>query len=245
MHELKRLLLLVILLVAAIGGGIWWGFNDRQAAAIRALEARNDELADQLEERSAMLQRLGRAERLGVVRVLEQPEVGGTIESTSLELIELDDDGSELARQEFSVPGDVVFIDAQTVKFQPDDVASGHPFRGRTLVLLRRVYSDRMPPVHGLPIDLPGAVPPGYASETVGRFEQGIWEQFWQLARDPETAGSLGIRVAQGEAVYKPMRTGDVFELRVDAMGGISLVPVQPQSDRPAELQDIVSASDQ
>ena len=245
MHELKRLLLTAILLAAAIGGGIWWGFNDRQAAQIRALEARNDELADKLQERSAMLQRLGRASRIGVVRVLEQPRVGGVIESTTLELIELDDDGSELARQSFSVPGDVVFIDAQTVKFQPDDVAGGHPFRGRTLVLLRRVYSDRMPPIEGLPIDLPGAVPPGYASETVGRFEQGIWEQFWQLARDPETAESLGIRVAQGEAAYKPMRTGDVFELRVDALGGISLVPVRPSPDRLADLHDIVSVPEQ
>ncbi|HBZ97770.1 MAG: hypothetical protein CMJ41_07230 [Phycisphaerae bacterium] len=244
MHEIKRLIVMTVLLAAAVGGGIWWGFNDRQEAKIRDLEARNVDLADQLEKRSEMLQRLGRERRLGLVRVLEQPEVGGVVESTTFELIELDDDGSELARQSFSVPGDVVFIDAQTVRFRSDDVASGHPFRGRTLVLLRRVYSDRMPPVEGLPIDLPGAVPPGYASETVGRFERGIWEQFWGLARDPEAAESIGIRVAQGEAAYKPMQAGDVFELRVDALGGISLVPVQPPSDWSGDLHEIVSVSD-
>ena len=244
MHEIKRLLLMTIVLAAAVGGGIWWGFNDRQEAKIRDLEARNVQLADRLEERSEMLERLGRERRLGLVRVLDQTLVGGAVESNTFELIELDDDGSELARQSFSVPGDVVFIDAQTVKFRADDVAGGHPFRGRTLVLLRRVYSDRMPPVEGLPIDLPGAVPPGYASETVGRFEQGIWEQFWGLARDPEAAESLGIRVAQGEAAYKPMQPGDVFELRVDALGGISLVPVPPPTERPRDLHDIASVSD-
>ena len=77
MHEIKRLIVMTVLLAAAVGGGIWWGFNDRQEAKIRDLEARNVDLADQLEKRSEMLQRLGRERRLGLVRVLEQPEVGG------------------------------------------------------------------------------------------------------------------------------------------------------------------------
>jgi hypothetical protein len=243
MNEIKRLLLMVILLTVAIGGGIWWGLHDRQEAMIQELEDRNEVLAGELKERSAMLDRLGRNRRIGVVRVLAQEASEGEVESTTLELIELDDDGSELARQEFSVPGDVIFIDAQTVKFDSQDVAGGHPFRGRTLVLLSRIYSDQMAPRTGLPIDLPGAVPPGYASETVGRFEQGIWEQFWLLARDPAVAESLGIRVAQGEAVYKPMRTGDIFELQVDAIGGINLVPLAPPTERQGDVEGVASVS--
>lgn len=244
MNEIKRLLLMTILLVAAVGGGIWWGLHDRHEAMIEQLETRNDVLSDQLKERSEMLDRLGRNQRTGIVRVLDQMLTDGEIEATTLELIELDDDGSELARQEFSVPGDVVFIDAKTVKFNSEDVSSGHPFRGRTLVLLSRIYSDRMAPRTGLPIDLPGAVPPGYASETIGRFEQGIWEQFWVLARDREVADSIGIRVAQGEAVYKPMRTGDVFELQVDSFGGINLVPMPSTPDLQNGFEGVVSVPD-
>ncbi|MDG1899637.1 MAG: hypothetical protein P8I74_07200, partial [Phycisphaerales bacterium] len=120
MNEIKRLLLMTILLVAAVGGGIWWGLHDRHEAMIEELETRNDVLSDQLQERSEMLDRLGRNERTGVVRVLDQMLVDGEIEATTIELIELDDDGSELARQEFSVPGDVVFIDAKTVKFESE-----------------------------------------------------------------------------------------------------------------------------
>ena len=32
--------------------------------------------------------------------------------------------------------------------------------------------------------------------------------------------------MAQGEAVYKPMRPGEAYELRVEAAGGITLVPI-------------------
>jgi hypothetical protein len=34
------------------------------------------------------------------------------------------------------------------------------------------------------------------------------------------------VAVAQGEAVYKPVRKGEAYELRVDAAAGLSLVPL-------------------
>ncbi len=37
---------------------------------------------------------------------------------------------------------------------------------------------------------------------------------------------AVGIRVAQGEAVYKPVRPGRTYELIVDAAGGMSLLPL-------------------
>jgi hypothetical protein len=36
----------------------------------------------------------------------------------------------------------------------------------------------------------------------------------------------MGVRIAQGEAVYKPVRTGETYELLVDAAGGMSLKPL-------------------
>ena len=119
-----------------------------------------------------------------------------------------------------------MFVDVLSVKFHQDDVASGHPLRGRTLLLLRRIYSDRMAPVNGYPIDTPGAVPPGYAAGEAARFEKRIWEHFWELATDPAAASAMGIRVAQGEAVYKPVEKGRTYELIVDAVGGMSLTPL-------------------
>ncbi len=196
-------------------------------AAMEELTALREEMAERLAERQAMIDRLSRSRRLAHVEILDQ-RLGsnGAVAETDLLFIELDDDGSELARQAFTIPGDVLFIDVWTVKFEHDDVARGHPLHGRALVLLRRIYSDRMSPADGFAIDTPGAVPPGYASSDVGRFEQRVWEHFWDLAVDAELAVSMGVRVAQGEAIYKPVAVGQAFALRVDAAGGMSLTPL-------------------
>ena len=141
-------------------------------------------------------------------------------------MIELDDDSTELARQTFMIPGDVLFVDAWTVKFDRNDVAEGHPQRGRTLVLLRRIYSDRMAPRDGLAIDTPGAIPPGYAIGDAGNYQKRLWEYFWHLAMDAQAAAAAGVRVAQGEVVYKPVRAGQIYELVVDGAGGMNLMPM-------------------
>ena len=98
--------------------------------------------------------------------------------------------------------------------------------RGRTLVLLRRIYSDRMAPNDGFAIDTPGAIPPGYAVGEVGNYQKRLWEHFWQLATDAQVAAATGVRVAQGEAVYKPVRAGQQYELVVDGVGGMNLMPL-------------------
>jgi hypothetical protein len=207
---------------------VYWRVSDAELRrALVEMEALQAEMQDRLEAKEEMIERLNRNRRLAHIRVLDQQlAVGGEVIQTELEFIELDDDGGELARQRFTLPGDVLFVDVWSVKFDPEDVADGHPLRGQTLVLLRRIYSELMPPIDGYPIDVPGAVPPGYATDEPAEFEKRVWEHFWELATDPQAAAAMGVRVAQGEAVYKPVRAGHVYELIVDATGGISLTPL-------------------
>jgi hypothetical protein len=227
MSSIIRILGLTIVLASLVLIGYWRLTLNEHAAVIRELEALNEQMRSVLAQRQAMIERLSRAHRLAHVRITDQEiAADGAVARTSIDFIELDDDGSEIARQAISVPGDVLFVDAWTVKFDPERVADGDPMRGRTLVLLRRVYSDRMNPQDGVTLDTPGAIPPGYAASDVGRFEQQLWESFWDLARDPQAAANMGVRVAQGEAVYKPVRSGETYELQVDAAGGMSLTPL-------------------
>ncbi len=216
--------------VAAV---VYWRVSGEDLRrTIEEMEAIKLEMQQRLEAKDGMIRRLNRSHRLAHIRVLDQQTAAdGSVQSTDLLFIELDDEGGELARQQFTLPGDVLFVDAWSVKFHHEDVAEGHPLRGRTLILLRRLYSDRMPPMDGYPIDVPGAIPPGYAAGEVAEFEVRVWELFWKIATDPDTAAALGVRVAQGEAVYKPVRTGQVFELSVDATGGMSLVPLPTTDD--------------
>lgn len=194
---------------------------------IQELEQLQKETQQKLAAREAMIDRLGRSRRVAHLQVVDQQRgPGGEVAQTAFLFIELDEQGRELARKRYEVPGDVLFVDAWSIKFSHVDVAAGDPLRGRSLILLRRVYSDRMAPSEGYPIDLPGAVPPAYAAGEVAAFEKRLWEQFWKLATDPEAAAAAGVRVAQGEAVYKPLRPGATYELVVDAAGGMSLTPV-------------------
>lgn len=194
-----------------------------------ALERMNADLQKRIEVREKMIDRLTRSRRLAHLQISDQTiDSSGKIASTDLNFIELDDDGSELARQSFTLPGDVIYVDAWTIKFSHDLVAAGDPLAGHTLVLLRRMYSDKLAPADGPEIDTPGAVPPAYAVSDAGKFEQQVWKQFWSIATDSKLATSLGVRVAQGEAVYKRVRTGQTFELIVDAAGGMSLTPIDP-----------------
>ena len=145
--------------------------------------------------------------------------------TTTLRFIEIDEEGRELGRRTITVPGSTIYFDAWTARFPPEAVAQGDHLRGQTLVLFKKIYSDQLSPSDGVAIDTPGGVPDGYAGSEIARFEQGIWSNFWRIASDPEQSRLRGIRVAQGEAVYSPMRPGDIYELRVDALGGMTLTP--------------------
>ena len=216
---------------ALVAIGIWQLLINERHRNLRELEALNEQMAQRLAVKAEMIERLGRTRRIAHVRILDQQtDADGEITETKLLFIELDEDGTELARQTVTLPGDTPYVDVWTVKFDPERVAEGHPLFGRTILLLRRIYSDRMAPIDGVAIDTPGAVPPAYAVSEAGRFQQQLWEHFWQIATDARMAEAMGVRVAQGEAVYKRVRTGDVFELIADAVGGINLRPL-PKDD--------------
>lgn len=243
MAAIARTILTSLAACAVLLAGYFIYSQQAEQRRIAELEALRQEMELRLAEKEAMLRRLSRTRRVAHVEVVDQ-EFNPTsdasasestvdtaaVESTTILFIELDDNGAELARQEMTILGGVLFIDAWTVKFSQEDVALGHPLRGKTLVLLRRVYSDRMPPREGVRLDTPGAVPAGYAASDMGKFEMAVWEQFWEIAADAELAERMGVRVAQGEVVYKPVRAGQRFELVVDAVGGMNLTPLHAQA---------------
>jgi hypothetical protein len=227
MSALIRCTSTIIIACIIIGFGIWWFRYDAQMKQIEALNQTNQALNRELDLRLEMIERLSRHERCGVVQILSQAyDESDQIDSTTFRFIELDEDGSELARQEFTVPSDVIYIDTWTVKFAEEAVATGHPLQGRTLILLRRVFSDEMAPIEGFSIDTPGGIPPAYSVSELGTYQQDIWSHFWELATDARIAAAMGVRVAQGEAAYKRVRAGQEYQLSVDADGGINLVPV-------------------
>jgi hypothetical protein len=241
MRSVVRVLVAIVCLLLLVGGG-WLAVALAQAAHLQRQVVRlEEEVRRQEELRRTMADRLGRTRRLGSLHVIQQhrsgdpaatplsPASAGELADseiiTTVEFIELDDRGRQVGSRRAQLPGRVVFLDAWTVRFPQDRVIEDDPMRGRTVALLRRIYSDRMPPAQGVPIDTPGSVPDGYAASDGARFEQALWKRFWRLATDPQAAEAMGVRVAQGEAVYKPTVPGQRFDVELESSGGLTLRP--------------------
>lgn len=242
---------LLLIVGLSVAGGAWLHFRFMQSRYEALLQKQNIQLREERQMLTRMVDRLGRSHRLAQIVVTDQSP-----SETSLLLVELDDSGNPLSRQCFTIPGEVAFFDGLVVKFSPESVAQGHPLRGRSIALLRRVYCENQAPQDGFDLDHPGDIPPGYrlvgetavnrSSDTAAsdkankaQFEKRIWSQFWAIANDPILAEELGVRVAQGEAVYKPMKPGVLYELTIDAVGGLNL-ETRPL---PEAVSDVLAAA--
>jgi hypothetical protein len=243
MASMVRILLLTIVFGAVAGVFIWQGLIGREHELLQEIDRLEEKMAAEVAHRDEMIERLGRTSRLARVEILEQTRISpeDPVETTRMRFVELDQNGAELGRRDYEIAGDVLFIDAWTVRFEHEQVANGDPFAGRSLVLFRRIYSDQIRPADGYAIDTPGGIPEGYAVSEEARYERALWSRFWRLATDPEEARRMGVRVAQGEAVYKPVRTGQRYDLVAESAGGLTMVPID---DEEADEQFAVVPTD-
>ena len=242
MDRFIRILFAVVAIGLLLGGG-WLAVALVQTAHLqRQVADLERQVKEEQERRRLALERLSRARRLGRLEVVEQHRVDDPSARplspaaaaeltpqeivTTVDFIELDDGGREIGRRRASVPGRTVFLDAWTIRFPNEGIAEADPLRGRSVALLRRIFSDRLAPADGIAIDTPGAVPDGYAATDGARFERALWKRFWSLATDPAAAAEQGVRVAQGEAVYKPVAAGQRYDVELESAGGLVLRPV-------------------
>lgn len=55
-------------------------------------------------------------------------------------------------------------------------------------------------------------------------FEQELWRDFWAMARDPEGLGTEnGVKVAYGQQVFGIFEPGRIYEVTLQANGGMTL----------------------
>lgn len=229
--------LLLVLMIGSAGAGAYLLYQFQINAYTAELTAENERLRQRQTELQTMIERLGQVRRLAQIVVTgQQKDAVGSVRTTDLLFVELNQDGKTVGRKKFTIPGEVAYFDGLVVKFSHDAVASARPFQDQSLVLLRRVFSEHMRPADGFPIDVLNEVPSGYQTNEVSEnFQKQIWSRFWTLANDPVLAAELGVRVAQGEAVYKPMKPGVLYELTIDASSGLNL-EVKPLPEAVAEV---------
>lgn len=177
---------------------------------------------EQLEKERGKLveyvQRLGASRRVAQVEVLkQQPNSSGQIVST-LQWQELGE-GPVLGRpQTIDAIGKLVYFEALVLKFTAQHVAEGDPERGVSLALFRRIFGDQQAPETAVELDRTAR-----PTSQPGAEHEKYWQKFWEFVDQPKLAEQYGVRVAQIEAPAIPARPGDVWEVELDAAGGLNL----------------------
>lgn len=195
------------------------------------LRAEREVLQQEKRELQRVVQRLTAEDRVAEVHVIDQIRAGQIVngrpaasDMTTIEFIELDREGHPLPAKRFVVHDDTVYFDALVIKFDQQAVAEADDLRGKSIALFRRIFAETQEPIDGFPIDPKGDVPNVYRIEPDPTpFEQQLWAQFWDYATNPELAAQAHVRVAQGEAVYVPMKRGEVWTLTLQNNGGLNI----------------------
>lgn len=190
----------------------------------RSIEAELEREQERTAELRTIVARLTSERRVADVMVTDQQGTGDALR-TSIVFVEYAPDGSTLPARHFTIEGKMVHLDAMVIKFDGRFVAEHDALRGHSVALFTRLYGDAQAPSHGFAIDTPGEVPPAYrnADGSVGAFEQELWKNFWRLADDAPYRTSMGVRVAQGEGVWRPFEPGRLYTVTLEANGGLNI----------------------
>ena len=215
--------------VAVAGGGFaWWQYRANESQRIIEAQAREIEYLNNVASRLTMEERKAR-----VVVTGQKRNDAGQLE-TNLLFLEIGPDGNALPAKSFTALGDRVHFDAFVIKFEDQFVKEGDPLRGKSIAIWDKVYGMATEPENGQVIDERGLAPRVYegdAEEIAATgldakrraFEDRLWQDFWELASDADAAKNRGVRVAQGEGVNTKLEPDKVYELTLEADGGLNI----------------------
>ena len=225
------------------GGGAWWFQHERTAT-----ERHIAELDRQIEYLEDVAERLVLEERAAKILVTGQDRsMDGTLE-TDLLFFDVDANGEERPAKAFTVRGEQIYVSALVIRFPEEGVEEGDPLTGKSIRLWDKIYGSAEPAEGGQAIEAQGEQPDAYGGDPATRgldpqraaFEAELWSDFWRMAADTEYARTKGVKVAFGQAVYSVFEPGKVYEITMQANGGLSLY----SEPMPALLRESLKAID-
>lgn len=167
-------------------------------------------------------QRLGASRRVAQVDVVRQREDrDGRIISTLL-WQEIGADGTLGKPLALETIGRQVYFEAFVIKFAHEFVKEGDPERGTSLAMFRRIFGDAQAPESVDEIDR-SAHPPALSRNQPPALHDELWARFWEMVDDPELAAKYGVRVVQCEAPSVLLKPDQIWEVTLDAAGGLNL----------------------
>jgi len=175
----------------------------------------------------AYLKILKHIERRARVEVLRQAKDQQGSQLTTIRFTEIDDAGKPInASRELTLRGEEVYFDTMVIKFDDHFIEEGDPFKGRALMVFRRVFSNTMRAEEGFVIDIEGQAPESYAEQQApSSFEKELWRRFWELANDEKLAKEHGVRAIHGDAPYIRLAPDRVYEVSLRSTGEVIITP--------------------
>jgi len=211
------------------------------AIKIAQLETRIGDLEREMTELKLYAERITAARRVAQVNVMEQrPGADANGPVTVMRWQQIGSDGELGLPEIIEIRGTQAYFEALVIKFDYDLI--GADDSGETnLALFKRTFGDYQAPVTGYRLD---QTAPTFSTATTEEYarQKKIWERFWALTTDSELAKTLGVRVAQIEAPSVKVEPGQIWEIALDAAGGLNLKLLA--TDGPGVQQDVVSLND-
>jgi hypothetical protein len=219
--SLKLALLAVLVIAGAVG---LFKYEHQR----NGVEVRLEQEQQKSRKLEGIVEHLSAEKRVADVIVTDQNEVNG-VKHTTLLFVEYAKDGSPLPGKCFTFEGKQAHIDAMVVIFDGKYVRERDSLRGRSIALFTRLFGDKQTPEQAHRIDDPNQIPAIYrgADPRVSQFEQDLWKDFWRLADDDAYRQSMGVRVAQGEGVWRPFEPGKLYTITLKTDGGL-LISSEP-----------------
>jgi hypothetical protein len=214
-----------LIILAIVGGALVRRFNEKDRVIAEQKRV--------IEELGRKLDRAWADELVADLRVDKVESDGAGGKRMHLTFVQYKPGTEEAAfRRSMVLPGEEVYVDALVVQFERKLVEEGDGLRGKSLLLFRRAFGDRQQPAEGVPLFRGEGESPipevAQVDAQPSEYERRIWTRFWDYANDPKLAAREGIRVAQGEAPHVKAVSGQVYQLRLRAAGGLEITPRLP-----------------
>ncbi|HPF39011.1 MAG TPA: hypothetical protein P5081_17040 [Phycisphaerae bacterium] len=213
------------------------------AIKIRRLEAKIGDLEREMAELKLYAERIQASHRVAQVNVVESRVGPANMPVTVLRWQQIGRGGELGPPETLEVLGEQVYFEALVLKFDFDLIGGAAENRETNLALFRRAFGDYQAPRTGVKLDQSA---PSFATATESELalHKTIWDRFLAFTEDEALAKEYGVRVAQYEAPSVNMKPGQVWEVSIDAAGGLNLkMLANEQSASPAHERQISMAA--
>ena len=211
MKALLRILnlILVAAILFIVGQGIYW-------------------IAKRIEENQILkevITRLSSDSRIAEVLVTQSRfnEETKKIETT-IKFLEYDSEGKPLEPRYFTFQGNIIQFQSLVIRFQDPLVTAGDKVRGKSAYLFLKAFVLEETKPQVFPLTDANTIPSGYKVPGIkSKFEQKLWEEFWNYALDPKARERSGIKNAQIEAPGSMFLPGTIYTIKIEHDGGLRI----------------------